>query len=261
MATTVMTVLTSSLIISKQAPRISIDGWRDTADMLHWNTSAQPPLSEQSSKDTFIVPNIVGGMALLCNASYPIEWEFHRERWGGRSSMQISINHMRGSDPDNLNPLWYSSELRFAGGNKEITGNYTCQRYGQPDMATSVYIFWEGNSPPYLTLPQRHKDHRKVEINPAESKTFVLPCTVSRPDISVDLFKNKSESASEQIVLNPRNKSVRYDPKVGFVLTSLPDPYGTYECIVGDREEDDYLIFDVVNQTGSLKINFYFDLL
>jgi hypothetical protein len=145
MAAAVMAVLSSSLIYSTKLPEITVDGWRSNSER-NWNTTTKPPLSPTSNETMFVVPSIIGGMSILCNASYPIEWYFHRERWGRQATWTTMISHIRSSDPSNLNPIWYSSELRFAGGNVEITGNYTCQRYGQPEVSSSVYIYWEGET-------------------------------------------------------------------------------------------------------------------
>jgi hypothetical protein len=49
------------------------------------------------------------------------------------------------------------------------------------------------------------------------------------------------------------NRSVSFDPAVGFTLSDLPDPYGNYECVVGDKEDNDMIEFDVIPDKGNSK--------
>lgn len=66
-----------------------------------------------------------------------------------------------------------------------MTGNYTCQGIDSPDISNSIYIYWEGSSPPFLTLASMN-----ISVNwDLQSRQVVLPCKVSRPDIQVDLYQ------------------------------------------------------------------------
>lgn len=216
----VFVICNSSSCSAWDSPKITLDGFALADSFLTWNTNMSLiPLGAGSNDTVFVVPSSIRGLSLLCNASYPVEWTFHREKWNQRTTWQTVLVNSRGSDPKTLEPLWYSVELRFLGHNVEITGNYTCQKYGQDLPSKSVYIFWEGmyfsmilyafvfklskinlhakplntgSSPPYLTMLAAGTHRRTITYNSNTSNTFVIPCTVSRPDIVVQLYKDVS---------------------------------------------------------------------
>ncbi|CAL8084665.1 unnamed protein product [Orchesella dallaii] len=244
-----------SVIVDGQerSPVITIGAWMENDFSAPWNHNSTPPLEPSPFPDSIVVPSSVRGLSLVCNASYPVEWNFHRERWGGKSRLQYAIKTTRISD--DLNVKGFSTELSFFSfESNSITGNYTCQKVGYSGLSDSLYVFWEGGSPPYLTLA---KTYRKPVIIPFrnDSQSFTLPCIVSTPSITPILHK---EVGDHEVVI-PLNQSVTYEPKVGYTLTDLPDPYGKYSCSVGDVEEDgdgDIVSFTIINADDGPKPEF-----
>lgn len=88
-------------------PTISVDGYALADSFLTWNTNMSLiPLGEGGNDTVFVVPSSVRGLSLLCNASYPVEWTFHREKWNQRTNWQTILVNSRGSDARSLDPLW-----------------------------------------------------------------------------------------------------------------------------------------------------------
>lgn len=239
----------SSIDIMITSPDISIGGWMDSDfDSREWHTNSSPPLGKSPYPDAIVVPNTVRGMSLVCNASYPVEWRFHRERWGGRRRLQYALRTTRISD-ELLNVVRFSSELSFFSfESNSLTGNYTCQKVGYPGLSQSLYVFWEGGSPPYLTLARSFRKPPRVPFRQNDSMSFTLPCTVSTPSMVPQL--TKETSTTEEVI--QQNKSVQYDPRRGFTLTNLKYPYGRYTCSVVDAEDGDgdAITFNVVDDDG-----------
>ncbi|XP_035708895.1 uncharacterized protein LOC110851525 [Folsomia candida] len=242
----VFVICNSSSCSAWDSPKITLDGFALADSFLTWNTNMSLiPLGAGSNDTVFVVPSSIRGLSLLCNASYPVEWTFHREKWNQRTTWQTVLVNSRGSDPKTLEPLWYSVELRFLGHNVEITGNYTCQKYGQDLPSKSVYIFWEGSSPPYLTMLAAGTHRRTITYNSNTSNTFVIPCTVSRPDIVVQLYKDN------QTADLTNSDNVKFNSAVGFTLVNMKNPFGIYKCIVGLPDDEDSLEFEVKSGPGT----------
>lgn len=233
------------------SPEISLGGWMESDFDAHgvWNTNTTPPVTYPYS-DAILVPASIRGLSLICNASYPVEWRFHRETWGGRSRIQYAIQTTRISD--GLDPIGFTSELSFFGfDNNGVTGNYTCQKVGNPWISDSLYVFWEGGSPPFLTLARSFRKTPTVPFR-NDSVSFKLPCTVAIPSVEPQLTKEVGKT--EEIIR--KNGSVKWDPREGFTLTNLPNPYGRYTCKAGDEDDEfnegdaDEITFTVVNADG-----------
>ncbi|ODM70458.1 hypothetical protein Ocin01_20196, partial [Orchesella cincta] len=53
------------------------------------------------------------------------------------------------------------------------------------ELAKNVFIYWEGNSPPYLVLAGKVLE---IDVKPG-STSLQIPCYISNPTASVNLFK------------------------------------------------------------------------
>jgi hypothetical protein len=96
-----------SSALSNIPPNITIDEYALADNFLAWNTNlSMIPLGESSNGTVIVVPSTIRGLSLLCNASYPIEWTFHRDKWNQRTNWQTILVNSRGSDPKNLEALW-----------------------------------------------------------------------------------------------------------------------------------------------------------
>lgn len=237
----------------EQPPEISTGSWSDNDIHGEWHQNSTPPLDESPYSNSILIPASVRGITLICNASYPIEWKFHKEMWGRRQSYQYGIQSTRFSD--GLDVVGFSAEMSILGFGASVSGNYTCQKVGNPGISTSLYIFWEGNTPPYLTLA---KTFRKPETIPYQmtSGSFVLPCSVAVPTVVPTLYK----TVNDKDVVIQTNQSITYDPRVGFTMVNLKFPYGKYKCQAGDPEEGteddgDIIMFEVVDADGTKLIN------
>lgn len=73
-------------------PTITVDGYATADDSMVWNTNASMEIfGAGSNESVLVVPSAVRGLSLLCNASYPVEWTFHREKWNRRTTWQTAM--------------------------------------------------------------------------------------------------------------------------------------------------------------------------
>ncbi|ODN03968.1 Tyrosine-protein kinase-like otk [Orchesella cincta] len=132
----------------------------------------------------------------------------------------------------------YSASLEINVESNKATGNYSCRSTQHKELAKNVFIYWEGNSPPYLVLAGKVLE---IDVKPG-STSLQIPCYISNPTASVNLFK---EIGGE---FKGIQSNVKFDPKTGFELNfhNISDVIGRYRCVSGDDDEDEMDVMEAV---------------
>ncbi|CAG7718071.1 unnamed protein product [Allacma fusca] len=228
-------------------PNISIGVWLPTGT-LSWSYNDVPE-GVKIENNSISVPSNMDGIRFLCNASYPIQWDFAADSINDDRRRKHTMDHLvknirQAADIFNKSTYEYIAELQLFGEDITLTRNYSCRSSEDPSLMSWIYVFWEGSSPPYL-LDYNETTVVYVGSNPGhrskenEMVKVVLPCRVSVRTVNVQLQKRKN--GTWRSLAN--TEFATYDPYTGFTVETYRETvFGVYQCVVPDSPVDDQRI-------------------
>ncbi|OXA46148.1 hypothetical protein Fcan01_19349 [Folsomia candida] len=179
----------------QEYPRIGLARWleMDQEDHNmggHWRTDFENMTSNYLSildqGQTFIVSPQITGLGFECNATYPVQWVSFYQSDSDYPSFYTRVRYFR-TNPDiyNTRSNTFISSLDLYGDQSAISGNYSCVSVEFPDdVIKSIYVYWQGSNPSNLVL-----GGKEVEPQSKDGHYLILPCRVSRPDVTVNLYR------------------------------------------------------------------------
>ncbi|CAL8110112.1 unnamed protein product [Orchesella dallaii] len=230
------------ILVSKWIPDSERDYLDETTWDLDWNDKIDTEAIQVSGFGTheYIISQHVAAILIECRAQYPVEWEFHNSHYVLEDLHGITMKTFRHSNNvlDSTGDT-YSASLQISVESNKATGNYSCRSTQNEQLSQTVFIYWEGNSPPYLVLSGRVLE---IDVKPG-STSAQIPCYVSNPTASVNLFKEIGGIFKET-----QREDIKFDPKSGFLLNfhNISDAIGRYRCVSGEDGEDEMDVVEAV---------------
>ncbi|CAL8143227.1 unnamed protein product [Orchesella dallaii] len=198
----------------------------------------------------YILSSSAVSVVFVCKASYPVVWKLpnpeHFETINiYEFGLRVTSERVSELTTDLKQPIntEFRSYLKF---DNEIyrfrSGYLSCQSVANYHLQSTIYVFAEGQHTLF------HSGETFTVNLTQTSSQIILPCRTSRPDISVNLFKEQKRrrNKTEWIPIQ-QNSSIHFDPRMGFMLDvhTLPDIKGPYKCAVADEEDEEYSLIHV----------------
>ncbi|XP_035715136.1 uncharacterized protein LOC110859119 isoform X1 [Folsomia candida] len=190
--------------------------------------SKLPRLEMQEFRNNDVVINAtkITPINLDCWAAYPIDLTFSGHLTNQKAEIRTKVTGYTGSNGVSSHCYHINVTLTTY---QEISGNYSCFQVENPTLVTSKFIFVQ--TPP-RNIMLRSGESIRIVVNPAQ-KTVTLPCAISNRNMAKDIQLWKIDGNS-QLWLR-QSSMVKYDPKVGFVMSLGTEPVdstflGSYQC-------------------------------
>ncbi|CAG7659380.1 unnamed protein product [Allacma fusca] len=179
---------------------------------------------------------------LTCIFHQPVQWIYK----GDGAPLVKTETHRFAPDVFNASTFLFGAKVIFTHTNYKQTGQYSCQSIHEPSTLTSLFVFVPGKrifvrDDKEGSLHSNSTDESLSTLiihGDALSKRIKLPCSVSSPNVSVQLYK-------EGKLVEQSGKRIFYRPENGFEIfrETFNNPWGRYECV--EEQSQQRLIIQV----------------